>query len=407
MRQHIKSAANVLREARWLTRDCLLRCGAFCAFVTLGMVALDVASHPLPGLTDAIGVHAGRDFIGFWSNALLAAAGRPEAAYVVGPHRVVDQALPYPPIVLMLCWPLAGLSYGHALLVWGGVGLALCVWSLSRLVGWEMAVFAALGAPAAFINIFIEQNGYYTAVLLAWGLMLVDRRPVVAGMLLGMLCYKPHFGILVPVALLAGRHWQAVAAAAATVLALVALSVILLGPDTWIGFFDRLPLQGQVLEFRAAAWSWMPSVFAMMRLLGASSPAAYLVQGISAIGAAAAVAVLWHGRCPLGVKSAGLVIATFLATPYAWDYDLVVLVFAAAWLGNEGTKTGFRPWERIAAFVLLTLPALSLPAAELLDLQIAPILMWLALAAVMRRGLDLRFPAPLALIRARAPQSTV
>ena len=111
----------------------------------------------------------------------------------------------------------------------------------------------------------------------------------------------------------------------------------------------------------------------MMRLLGASPPAAYLVQGVSAISAAIAVATLWRGSGPLGIKSAGLVVATFLATPYAWDYDMMILIFAAAWLADDGLRNGFRPWEKTTVLVLLVLPLISLISAKLLDLQIAPI----------------------------------
>jgi alpha-1,2-mannosyltransferase len=386
MWQYLEIAIDGLRSARWLTRKRLLRWGSFCAFLTIGVLALDLAAHSMAGLTNANGEPVGRDFMGFWSNAQLAAAGRPEAAYIVGPHRPVDQAMPYPPVVLLLCWPLASLSYPYALLVWGGVGLALCTWSLSRLVGWEMAVFAVIGTPAGFINIFIEQNGYYTAALLACGLMLVERRPVPAGILFGMLCYKPQFGILLPLALAAGGHWRVIIAAAATALVLIAASAILLGPETWVGFFDRLPLQREFMETRAAAWSWMSSTYAMMRLLGEGSPTAYVIQGLATISATVAVAALWRGQSPHGIKCAGLVVGTFVATPYAWGYDMVVLVFAAAWLANDAVQGGFQPWEKITVFVLSTLPALALVPAKLFDFQIAPILLWLTMAVILRRG---------------------
>ncbi|MGA8382605.1 MAG: glycosyltransferase 87 family protein [Stellaceae bacterium] len=178
MRHHIQYAANLFKYAPWLTRKCLLRWGSLCAFATIGVLALNLALHSGAGLTDAAGERFGRDFFQFWSSAVLAAAGRPEAAYIVGPHQTVDQPLAYPPIVMLLCGPLAGLSYAHAVVLWGCLGLALFTWSLSRLVGWEMAAFAAVGTPAAFINIFLAQNGCYTSVLLVWGLTLVERCPV-------------------------------------------------------------------------------------------------------------------------------------------------------------------------------------------------------------------------------------
>ena len=402
MRQYLENAAAAVKEAPWLTRERLLIYGFLRACVATGVLALDLASHMKPGLTNIAGEHFGTDFLQFWTSARLAAAGRPEAAYLVGaPDHIAEQATAYPPIVMLLCRPLAGLSYAHALLVWASLGLGLFTWSLSRLVGWEIAVFAAVGTPAAFLNNFLQQDGYYTAALLACGLMLVERRPVPAGILLGMLCYKPQLGILLLPALIAGGHWRVLLAAAATALLLAAATAILLGESTWIAFFDRMLLQRQFMEWRAPAWSWMPTVFAMMRLIGASAPAAYALQGLSTICATVAVVALWRERCPPAIKSAGLVVAAFLATPYAWDYDAVILVFAAAWFAIEAAKTGFLPWEKIAMFTLLTLPALSLGPAKLLGLQIGPILLWLAIAVILRRGIAYTRPgflpaAPLA-----------
>jgi hypothetical protein len=400
MHRFIQDAFEEIKHARWLTRPRLICWGGGFALLSLLLLARDTLTSP-PGITE------GGDFPIFWSGAVLAAAGRPEAAYAIGPDHTFEQALPYPPIMILLCRPLAGLSQTEALLLWFLLGAALYAFSLSRFVGWRIAGLAIFGTPAALCNIICGQNGYFTAALLGWGLALVDRRPVTAGILLGMLGYKPQFGILVPVALVAGRYWKTAAAAAACVGLLAATSMMLLGMDAWISFFHRLMLQRQLTELGTLLWTRMPTVFIMIRLLGISSPAAYALQGLSTICAAVAIAGLWHARCPLAVKSAGLVIAAFLATPYAWDYDAVVLTFAAAWLANEGARTGFRPWEKITVLVLLTMPLLSFTAARLLHLPIAPILFWLSLAVVVRRGLGLGFSSAMKPVRTGASQSAV
>jgi hypothetical protein len=407
VQQYLQNLAAAVSEAPWLTRERLLLYGSCFALATIGIVALDIVFHPLPGLTNAVGEHLGRDFVQFWTSARLAASGRPEAAYVLGaPFRTTDLAIAYPPIIMLLCWPLAGLSYAPALCAWGSLGVVLFAWVLSRAVGWEMAIVASVGTPAALINIFLQQNGFYTAALLASGLGLVQRRPVSAGILLGMLCCKPQLGMLVPVALAAGEHWRVFATAALIGIALALASACILGPDTWIYFIHRLAVQRRFMESPTAAWYWMPTVFAMTRLLGANSSAAYLAQGFSAVSAALAVAALWRRQCPLAVKSAGLIVTVFLATPYVWDYDAVVLTFAAAWLANEGTRSGFLPWEKITVLILLTLPALSFIPAKLLHLQIAPILLWLSLGVILRRGLKPGSPSTVP-ARATASQSAV
>jgi Glycosyltransferase family 87 len=395
MRQYLQYALGAVKYARWITRDRLMQWGTFWALLAIVLLAHNAVAFPPSS------VSRGGDFINYWSGALLAADGRPGLAYDSERYLAFQQALvgtgfgwriySYPPVMMLLCWPLTLLSLVHALLAWSLFGIGLCAWSLSRLVGWRMAVVATIGAPAAFFNLVDGQNGYYSAALLVWGLTLADRRPMLAGMLLGMLCSKPQLGVLLPVALVAGRQWRALAAAAVCAILLMAASTILLGPGAWLGFLDQMVLERRLLQFDSSTWAGMPTVFVLTRMAGADLTAAYLMQGVSAISATAAVALLWYRRNPFGVKSAGLAVGTFLVTPHAYYYDMIVLIFAAAWLANEAVRTDFLPWEKIAILILLILPALSLLPA-LAGFQIGPILLWLTMAVILRRGLA--YPSP-------------
>jgi len=80
------------------------------------------------------------------------------------------------------------------------------------------------------------QNSLLTAALFGAGTLWIDHRPILAGLCFGALCYKPHFGLLVPVGLLAGCHWRALGAAFGSAAALCALSLIVFGWETWNGF---------------------------------------------------------------------------------------------------------------------------------------------------------------------------
>ena len=215
---------------------------------------------------------------------------------------------------------------------------------------------ATIGAPAAFFNLVDGQNGYYSAALLVWGLTLADRRPMLAGLLLGTLCFKPQLGVLLPVALVAGRQWRALAAAAAWAILLVAASIILLGPGAWLGFFDQMVVERGLLQFGSSTWAGMPTVFVLMRMAGTDLTAAYLMQGVSAISATAAVALLWYRRSPFSVKSAGLAVGIFLVTPHAYYYDMIILIFAAAWLADEAVKYGFPAMGKNRHFNLIGSP---------------------------------------------------
>ncbi len=65
---------------------------------------------------------------------------------------------------MLLSLPLAGLPFLTGLGVWLAAGWALTARLLSGDLGWKLAIAAAIGAPAAYINAGSGQNGAFTAV---------------------------------------------------------------------------------------------------------------------------------------------------------------------------------------------------------------------------------------------------
>jgi arabinofuranan 3-O-arabinosyltransferase len=385
-----------LKYAPWLTGERVALWAAAFSVTWIGVLAWDALTL---GLTNAAGDHLGRDFVHFWSGARLAMQGRASMAYntdffgefqrwSVAGSASVWNLYGYPPVALLLTLPLAGLPYIPALILWSALGVLLCAFTIQRHTGWRWAWMATFGPPAAFLNLFSGQNGYFTAVLLAGGLVLVERRPATAGILLGMLCYKPQMGILVPVALLAGAHWRAFLSATTMVSLLVLASAILLGPDTWTGFFGQAPLTRDMMETAGRGiWHRMPTVFCAMRLLGANLAVAYGIQAISTLLAGAAVVFLWRKSCALNIRVAALGLAAFLATPYAWDYDMIILTFVVVLLVQEARQTGFLPWEKIMWLAVVVLPVPMMAVAALWGLPLGPLVLWPALLLVLRRGM--------------------
>ena len=134
--------------------------------------------------------------------------------------------------------------------------------------GWRW-VIPVLAFPAVFWNIGLGQNAFLTATLFAGFTLLLDRRPVTAGLLLGALCYKPHFGLLAPIALAAGRRWHAFFAAAAGVAALIGLSVLAFGWDTWQAYFHAFAASDGVYTSGRIQFAGMVTPLGGMLLLGA------------------------------------------------------------------------------------------------------------------------------------------
>jgi hypothetical protein len=242
--------------------------------------------------------------------------------------------------------------------------------------------------PAVFINIGHGQNGFLTAALLGGALHWLDRRPWLAGLLIGVLAYKPQFGVLIPIALLAGQRWNAIAAAALTVAALVALSFATLGGEVWHAFFDSMKFtQTIVLEQGDTGWEKIQSIFSAARHLGANVPTAYAMQGALALLLAASIAWLWHSDAAFELKAAGLALGSLLATPYVLDYDLVVLAVALAFFARHGLARGFRDYEISLCAAAWLVPLLSRGIAGATAIPLGLIVMLTFYGFVLRRAL--------------------
>jgi alpha-1,2-mannosyltransferase len=359
--------------------------------IAAGWVAL---SH---GLVDRLGKPIGTDFVNVYAAGELALAGEPAAAWDWTRHRDAERAIfaidnryygwHYPPIFLLVAAPLALLPYAAALAVYLAIGLALYWLVMRRVVPTRAAMLPALAFPGVFANVGHGQNGFLTLALLGGGLVLLDRRPLLAGGLIGLLAYKPQFALLAPVALLAGGHWRALLAAAASAVAVSLLALLVFGAESWVTFLDSGRLTREIiLEQGATGWERIVSVFAAVRMLGGGIGPAYAAQGLAALAAAVAMVRLWRGAAPLRLKAAGLCAGIPLATPYLLDYDLVLLALPSAWLAGEGLRAGFRSGEKAVLVAAWLLPLLARPIGLGLHLPIAPLVVAALVVAVLRRA---------------------
>jgi hypothetical protein len=301
---------------------------------------------------------------------------------------------------------LALLPYFASLFVWlAATGYAY--WRVVRSFSPDNpALWLAFFAfPAVIINIGHGQNGFLTAALFGGAILLGDRRPILAGILIGCLAIKPHLAILVPIALAARGEWRTFAAAAATVVGLVALSAAVLGLDAWRGFLAISPLARQSLEQELVGSEKMQSVFAAVRLLHGSVFAAYAAQALTAFAACALLVVLARIKVKPLTQGVALVCGALLATPFLLDYDLTLTAIPLAWLFNEGRRSGFLPWEKIVLLAAFVLPLVSRLAASSVGIPLGPPALAVLFLMVFRRGLGegiRRSPAPAASLPAYA-----
>ena len=231
---------------------------------------------------------------------------------------------------------------------------------------------ALLAFPAFLVNAGHGQNGFLSAALIGAGALILDRRPVVAGLLFGLLVFKPQLALMIPFALIAGRRWTTFVVTAATAAALSAASYAIWGEAVWRAFFDAAPLARATLERHFVGDEKMQSAFAAVRLLHGPLILAYAAQGAAAL--AAAAALFWLQRRDFRGPAEGpaLIAATLLASPFLLDYDLTLLAFPLAFLGRLGLARGFAPFEKNVLLLAYLLPLLSRILAGALLLPIAP-----------------------------------
>jgi hypothetical protein len=196
-------------------------------------------------------------------------------------------------------------------------------------------------------NIGLGQNAFLTAALFGAATFLIDQRPVLAGLCFGALCYKPHFALLVPLALAAGGYWRSFAAATVSAVALLLASLALLGSDTWHAFLAAAGASHSMYESGRILFGGFVNPFGAMRLLGAGVAVSYAVQAMFSVIAAVTVAIVWYRGASLPARAAVLASATLVAVPLSLLYDLMLGAVAGCWL-MRGQGRDAAPWEKTA-----------------------------------------------------------
>ena len=398
---------SLLRDGEFLTGARLrLWAGALLIGFAAAILFLALTAH---GLSDYKGRPLGTDFSDVYTAGMMARDGTPAAAYDPALHYAQEQAVfgvntpfygwHYPPFFLAVARALAGVPYVPALILWQAAGVALYLAAMGLLLRNEGAhgsawLLFALAFPAVFVNLTHGQNGFLTAALFAGALAVLDKRPIAAGILFGLVAYKPQFGILIPLVLAASARWRCFAAAAATVASLVLLATLMFGADIWVTFFASTHFSRTVvLEQGATGFEKIQSVFAAIRLLGGPVDLAYAAQAVTTLGVAAALVVLWRSAASMAVKGAGLCLGALLVTPYCLDYDMMLLAPAIALLAAEGRARGFKPYEKTALAALWLIPIAARGVAASTLIPVGLIVMILAFTFTIRRAARQTSPA--------------
>jgi len=396
-----------LQTGDWLTRERIRLVAGAVLFASLAGICYLIATSD--GLNDYTGRPLGTDFSNVYAAGQLVLEGNPAAPYDPGQHRERERAIfgettpfygwLYPPFFLFVAATLALMPYPLALAAWQGMSLLLYLLSIRAILrasvppgrarteqeaSYKLWLLLAVSFPAVFVNIGHGHNGFLTAALLGAALVLLDRRPIVAGILLGLLAYKPQFGLMIPLVLAVSGRWRTMALAAATVGALAIATLLAFGLDAWTSFLGSAQFTRViVLEQGGPGWHKMQSVFSWVRMWGGAVPLAYASQGAITLALAAGLAWLWRSHCAFALQAAALALAALLATPYSLDYDMMVLAPAIGFLVANGLAHGFAPYEKTALAALWLVPLITRAVAQATLIPLGPIAMGATFALLL------------------------
>ncbi|MCZ4296783.1 glycosyltransferase family 87 protein [Henriciella marina] len=328
------------------------------AILCVSAIAYGVYLSAANGLVDVTGRELiGRDFVNYYSASRLVLDAAGETLMKVSEYRAYLQAQyeialalnwSYPPHYLFFILPLGLFGYLPAYALWIGVGAVLFVAATGLGLGaqrrdWATYALFTMAAPAFLVNAAFGQNGLIAGALLFLGVSLVRHRPILAGICLGALTAKPQLGLLIPVFLLLRAHWTVIGSAVVTSATMIVLSALIFGMDLWRDYFEHvLPFQRIVAEEGTGIFlRMMPTGFALGRLAGLDASLAMLIQGpfsLLALGL-----VIWAFRKPSAapdLETALLLVAVFLFSPYAFNYDMLALVPALYLVFSRETGDG-------------------------------------------------------------------
>jgi hypothetical protein len=368
--QHARTTRRQTARARELTVH-----AASLAVILWGAIAMDLVSPGPFGRFSQF--RKGNDFVQFYVAGSLAARGA--FSSLVDPVRFAQAQRPFmpgdgiafPPVygphVALFFAPLSRLPYLWAYASWAGLSVLLVAWGTAVccrrapvLAPWPAAVVAVTAAYPPFAYLILAgQISALGMASLALAVIALDRgSPILAGVAVGLLGYKAS--LLVPAVVVCALGGEALMAVVAVATAATLLAVIapLVGAATVHAF---------VLNTLALARQ--PDVLAKHRYLMASlrtfwemllpHQVAVAAYAVTAVAAVAAASLAWRRSADPLRRVGVLALATVLAAPHLYFYDLILLVpafVAAAAILVRERAMGLRWCTYLAFFAPLAAP---------------------------------------------------
>jgi alpha-1,2-mannosyltransferase len=387
-----------IRSGDWLTHE---RARAYALIIAvIGFAGLALVWTTGGPMTDRFGRPIATDFSGVWTAGRMLLAGDPTGLFDPWTHfafqrrtfndpNVEVYGWHYPPFFLAVAALLAAMPYVPALAVWQASTFALYLAAIRAIApAHRLLILVAVGFPAVFVTLGHGHNSFLTAGLLGFGLLLLPTRPIVAGICIGLLAYKPQFGLVLPVVMVLGGHWRAVAAAGVTVAAMTVAVTLWLGPEVWLAFLKGADFtRAVILEDGITGWHKIQSTFSAFRSFGAPLPLAYGAQFAVTALVVAILALMAFRGADRRLVAAMTATGALLATPYCLDYDMTILGVAVAFAAAHGVEKGFAPYEKSLLALVWIVPLAARGAMMVTGLPLGVMVMALFFGFLAARAL--------------------
>jgi alpha-1,2-mannosyltransferase len=393
-----------------LTRKRIRGHAAVLGLVVWGLYAINIAT---PGLRDRVGQLKGADFLHFYVLGNIARMHDGSMLYDAPRQAVLAQQLigqdpgesylpVYGPQYSLLFIPFAGLSYVAAAAAWmlaSALVYGICCWLVLRvcrqLQDDRVTVFILAAAfPGFFYLVASGQNSAlaligFTAAFFCFR----AKRPLLAGMALGLLMYKPQFGLMAAVVFALTLNWRVITGALLTGGGQLALGAWYYGKGAVENYFQSITQVNQNALALEPHVDRMHSLQAFWHLLLPWPRVGSVLYAVTALGVCVVTVWCWKSRPSLHLRYAIFLLGTVLIDPHLTDYDLVVLMPALLLIGDFILQSAESP-ERDAARVLIyaayCLPLFG-PLLKGIHVQLSVpvfVALLLVLAAMIRKRVD-------------------
>lgn len=340
------------------------------------------------------GVAYGFDFIAFYTASVMAQSGDLIGAFDGASfYQAIQAQIPgvdssfywlYPPTFAFFILPLTYFPYVLSYWLWIISGIGLYLYAMRKLLPSTDLLLPALAFPCVYLSAYHGQNSFLVTGFFALTVAaLLQRKDKLAGVWMALLLIKPHFGLLLPLALLLAKRRQAFLSACFFSLFFLTISYLYFGQDYLQAFWQNRSLTTEMLQAVDMA-AYLTSPYGFMLSITGSVSSAYIFHALIAV-TLGSYSLFWIYREGLTRFSLALLLcASLLITPYCRIYDLLLLAIPVALLiGDEVEELKL---DRIGLLFAGLLPLFANPIAQVTGISIGmfPILIVYSIIARKR-----------------------